>query len=208
MKRFIVSALLTVSLVFSLNPNASAATTSEAGKYVESLGTQTIIVIANKKLGKPQKQAGLEKIFSDNVDIPWVGRFVMGRFWKQASPEQQTRYLTEYRKFIITHYASRFAEYSGGKFIISNSRNDGENEFTVSMQLITGDGSAEPVLIDYRVRDDKGGFKIFDVIVEGVSLITTQRSEFNAILSNKGIDQLISKLANKSIAPKADEKKS
>jgi len=208
MKRFIVSALLTVSLVLCVTHGSSAASSVEASKYVESLGTQTIIVIANKKLGKPQKQAGLEKIFSDNVDIPWVGRFVMGRFWKQASPEQQTRYLTEYRKFIITHYASRFAEYSGGKFIISNSRNDGENEFTVSMQLITGDGSAEPVLIDYRVRDDKGGFKIFDVIVEGVSLITTQRSEFNAILSNKGIDQLISKLANKSIAPKADEKKS
>lgn len=196
MKRFF-SLLLVSALSFALP--AHAASDNAASKYVESLGNQAIAIIADAKLTKPQKQAKLETIFSTNVDIPWVGKFVMGRFWKQATPEQQKNYLKEYQKFVITHYASRFAEYSGGKFNITGTKDDGNGEFTVSMQMI-GDKGAEPVLVDYRVRSAGGSFKVFDVIVEGVSMITTQRSEFGAVLSDKGVDYLINKLATKSIS--------
>lgn len=197
MKHFLCFLLVSA---LSFSAPASAAATNAASKYVESLGNQAIAVIANPKFNKQQKQAKLETIFSTNVDIPWVGRFVMGRFWKQATPDQQKRYLSEYQKFIITHYASRFAEYSGGKFNITGTKDDGNNEFTVSMEMI-GDKAAEPVLVDYRVRGNGGSFKVFDVIVEGVSMITTQRSEFGSVLNDKGVDYLIGKLASKSIAP-------
>ncbi len=179
----------------------------QASKYVESLGNRAIAIIANEKLPKLQKQKQLEKIFAENVDIPWVGRFVMGRFWRTATPEQQKRYLKEYETFVITHYASRFAEYSGGKFTITSTRKDSENEFTVSMKMETGDQGAEAVAVDYRVRSSAGGLKVFDVIVEGVSMITTQRAEFNAILNDKGIDTLIDKLASKSLSAEVAAKK-
>ncbi|MDX2113789.1 MAG: ABC transporter substrate-binding protein [Alphaproteobacteria bacterium] len=179
----------------------------QASKYVESLGNRAIAIIANEKLPKVQKQKQLEKIFAENVDIPWVGRFVMGRFWRTATPEQQKRYLKEYETFVITHYASRFAEYSGGKFTITSTRKDSENEFTVSMKMETGDQGAEPVAVDYRVRSNAGSMKVFDVIVEGVSMITTQRAEFNAILNDKGIDTLIDKLASKSLSAEVAAKK-
>lgn len=205
MKRVLYSLLLAASLVLPA-AYGNAASSDDASKYVETLGNQTITIISNAKLAKPQKQTRLEKVFSDNVDIPWVGRFVMGRFWKQATPDQQKRYLKEYQKFVITHYASRFAEYSSGQFKITGAREDAENEFIINMHMLSGDKNAEPVLVDYRVRGSKGNFKIFDVIVEGVSMITTQRSEFNAILSDKGIDTLIEKLANKSIAAETAKK--
>jgi phospholipid transport system substrate-binding protein len=200
------AALMGAAVLFSAS-HASAASTTDASNYVESLGNRAIAIVANEKLPKNQKQKQLEKIFADNVDIPWVGRFVMGRFWRIATPEQQKRYLKEYENFVITHYASRFAEYSGGKFTITNSRKDGDGEFTVSMKMETGEQGAEPVAVDYRVRAGAGGFKVFDVVVEGVSMITTQRSEFNAILSDKGVDTLIEKLASKSLSAEVAVKK-
>lgn len=170
-----------------------------AGKYVEGLGNQALAAISDKSASKEKKQAVLDKLFKDNVDIPWVGRFVMGRYWREASEQQKADYLREYEAFIIKHYTSRFTEYTSGTFKVTDAKDDGDNEYTVSMQLQGESASSEPVLVDYRLRNEKGAFKIFDVIVEGVSLITTQRSEFASVISHHGIDHLIAQLKNKSL---------
>lgn len=202
MRRIISFVLFCVAFAFA---SPSFATPSdEASAYVQRLGDQALTVIANKNFDKKQKLSRLEKIFSSNVDIAWVGKFVMGRFWRQATDDQKKNYLKEYEKFLTKHYTERFANYSGGDFKITGSRNDGEeNEFTVSMQIIPEDKNAEPILVDYRVRKGAGGFKIFDVNVEGVSMITTQRSEFASVISNHDIDYLIGKLSTMS-APDQD----
>lgn len=168
-----------------------------ASRYIEKLGTQAIGTISNAKLSKEQKQLQLDKLFSNSVDIAWVGRFVMGRFWKQATESQKTAYLKEYQKFLIKHYTARFTDYTSGSFTITSVKDDGDNEYTVSMQLQGNNKKEEPVLVDYRVRGQEGTFKIFDVIVEGVSLITTQRSEFASVITQHDIDYLITQLRNK-----------
>lgn len=182
--------------MFLLPAHAHAAA-ADAGKYLEAIANQTLGVISDKTLSKDKKQAKLEKLFGDNVDFPWVGRFVMGRFWRQASDAQKSHYLQEYQKFLLLHYTTRFTEYTSGGFKVLGTKEDGDHEYVVSMQIQTSDSGSEPVMVDYRVREDGGKFKIFDVIVEGVSMITTQRSEFSSILNNKGIDYLIGQLAAK-----------
>lgn len=175
----------------------AAAGTAEAGKFIEKLGNQALSTISDAKLSKDAKQARLERLFSDSVDVPWVAHFVLGRYWKQATDDQKKRYLQAYEKFLIKHYTSRFTDYTSGSFKITATREDSASESTISMQIIPGDGKSEPVQVDYRVRQGSN-LKIFDVIVEGVSLITTQRSEFSSVIANKGIDHLISQLAEKS----------
>lgn len=191
-----------MSLVFSpLVNTASAATTETASKYIEDLGNHAIETLSNKALNKDVKQKKIEQLFRDNVDINWIGKFVLGRFWRQATDDQKKRYLKEYETFLVRHYATRFTDYTSGSFTINSSRDDGDDEFTVSMQIKSGEAGGEPILVDYRVRVDsthKGGFAVFDIIVEGVSMITTQRSEFSSVISNKGMDYLITQLANKS----------
>ena len=178
---------------------SKAATSEEAGKYIEGIGSNALAVISNKSLDKAGKQAKLEAIFSDSVDFNWVSRFVMGRYWRQATDAQKTRYVAEYKKFLILNYTSRFTQYTSGSFKVTSSKDNGNNEFTVSMQIQAGAANSEPVLVDYRVRaGDTGGFKIFDVIVEGVSLLATQRSEFGSVLSKEGIDYLTDQLVAKS----------
>jgi phospholipid transport system substrate-binding protein len=200
--KYIYSLLLLVALsavaVFGYVQHASASSKDTASKYVEKLGDTALTTISNKSFSKDQKQAKLDALFSENVDFNWVGRFVMGRYWRQMTEAQKSRYLKEYKKFLIVHYTSRFTDYTSGSFKITNTQDDSDGEYTVGMQIVSSDKGAQPVLVDYRVRAEAGGFKIFDVIVEGVSLITTQRSEFGAVLNDKGIDHLIEQLAAKS----------
>jgi len=195
--RWVVAVFMTLLALWMASPVYAAG--DEASAYVQNVGDQALAVISNKALSKDQKQAGLEKIFGDNVDFPWIGRFVMGRYWREATPDQKTRYVAEYQKFEILHYTSRFTNYTGGSVKVTSDKDDGNGEYTVSMQMQSDDANSEPVLVDYRVRKNtnKPGFKIFDVIVEGVSLLTTQRSEFTAVLNDKGIDYLIDQLAKK-----------
>lgn len=192
MVRFFFTPLLSAWL--ALAPNIATAANADASAYIESLGNQTIAIISDKALGREQKQAKLERIFSTNVDIDWIGRFVMGRFWRQATDTQKKTYLAKYSKFLTHHYSSRFAEYTSGSFKITGARQDGDGEYTVNMQIQSQEAGGEPILVDYRVRRLGGGFRIFDVIVEGVSMITTQRSEFGAVISDHGIDYLIENL--------------
>jgi len=199
MKRFLAVAAILLGMSCAAQAAQTKNADSAAGTYVESLGSQALAAISDKKLSKEQKQVKLDKLFGDNVDFPWVGRFVMGQYWRQATDDQKKRYLKEYQKFLILHYTSRFTDYTGGSFKITGSRDDGDGEFTVSMQLIAEDPQNEPILVDYRVRKNGASFKIFDVIVEGVSLITTQRSEFGSVIGKNGIDYLIGQLTAKSV---------
>lgn len=203
MFRYIALCLTAFAVTFALPAQADDA----PGKYIEQLGNQALSAISDKGANRDQKLSKLNRLFSDNVDFKWVGRFVMGHFWREANDTQKSRYLKEYQKFLILHYTSRFADYTSGSFKITSTKDDGDGEYTVSMQMSSGKANDEPVLVDYRVRRQDGGFKIFDVIVEGVSLITTQRSEFNSVLSSNGIDYLIDQLSERSKNPTAEDMK-
>jgi phospholipid transport system substrate-binding protein len=97
------------AMLLSPVPDAQASSPEAASKYIESLGDDALKAISNQSLGKKQKKAKLEDLFADNVDFKWVGRFVMGRYWRKATDAQKERYVTEYKKFLLMHYASRFA---------------------------------------------------------------------------------------------------
>lgn len=196
--RFLKPFLAAVALSVCVT-TAAHASPQEASKFVQSVGDEAFAIIKDKSLTKDTKQKKLERVFAKSVDIPWVGKFVLGRYWKQATEQQRKLYVDEYRDFIITHYTSRFAKYSGGDFKITGSKPDGSGQYVVSME-ITPPKEDQPILVDYRVHPTAGGMQIFDVIVEGVSMITTQRSEFNSVLANKGIDGLIGQLAKKTDA--------
>jgi phospholipid transport system substrate-binding protein len=178
---------------------ASADTVENASKYVETLGNSAVATLSDKSLAKEAKQAKIEKLFRENVDIAWIGKFVLGRFWRQASEEQKKTYMQQYETFLVHNYAARFTDYTSGTFKITDAKSDGDDEFTVSMQIKADAAGSEPVMVDYKIRSNKehkNSFVVFDIIVEGVSMITTQRSEFTSVVANKGMDYLITQLSN------------
>ncbi len=180
--------------------NSAQAEPADLNAFADNLGRTVIDTVSDASLSEEQKESRLHQLFSENVDVDWIGRFVLGRHWRTASEEQKMSYQTYYREFLINYYVSKFREYHGESFKVLGVQEDSDGNYLLSMEIVRPkEGN---VLIDYKVHGmGDSSFRIFDIIVEGVSLITTQRSEFNSVVARNGLDYLISKLEKKSKQP-------
>jgi len=191
---FMVGLLLPV-----IAANAMAASADDARQFVDGVGKR-VLDIVNGGAGKAEKQAQLQQMFAENVDIPWMGQFVLGHAWRQATPEQRDHYLQAYKQYLLARYTTNFADYTGAKYTITDVKSEEEGQFTVNMQ-IKAPNQSQDTLAGYRLLvGENGQFKIIDIIIEGVSLITTQRSEFASVFQQKSMDGLISAIEAKTKA--------
>ncbi len=177
--------------------SASAADKNEASAFTDTLGHHALTIIADKALSKEDKRSRLEALFEKNVDINWIGKFVLGRNWRDATDEQKRQYITNYKTFIIRHYTSNLSEFTNADFKVTKVTPEERGGNIVTMHIRRP--KAEDTIVDYLIRRKEGdGLKVYDIVVEGVSMITTQRSEFSSVVSQKGLDYLIRKLAERS----------
>jgi phospholipid transport system substrate-binding protein len=109
-----------------------------------------------------------------------IGLFVLGVYGHKASESERDTYLNVFREYVVQTYAVRFNTYAGESFLVTKAAPDGD----IGAWVTTGIGQAgeEPTEVQWRVRKEPEGYKIIDVVVEGVSLLVTQRSEFSAVL--------------------------
>ena len=186
-------ALFSLVLVLAVAPGSHAAASTDAvSQFAAGLGDEAIAIAANTKLSEVARRGELEKLFSKHVDIQWIGRFVLGKHWRQATEEQKKRYLDAYQRFIIRNYTVRFSEYTNEKFRVSQVRDEGNGKYYLTTEIVRP--GKENIIVDYRLKKEGDVFKIHDIVVEGVSLITTQRSEFSSVVAREGIDHLIEQL--------------
>jgi len=122
-------------------------------------------------------------LFHEDFD-PGIARFVLGRYWRKASEEEQQEFVKLFEDYVVFVYTARFANFGGETIKIRGSRSDGDGVI-VSTDVISP-GSASPLRIDWRLVTDNSGYKINDVIVEGVSMMVTQRSEFASVVQRNG----------------------
>jgi phospholipid transport system substrate-binding protein len=190
--------LLPVILALSFGASAALADTKTASVFVDKVASDALEIVKSD-VAKPVKQSKLETLFKANVDIPFVAQFVLGRHWRGATPAQQKAYLSAYEPFLMKHYVGRLLKYSGQSYKVAGTKEDADGGVVVTMELL--DPGNPSVFVDYRLRPEKGStYKVTDIIVEGVSLLNTQRSEFNSVVNSKGLDYLIDALQKKSVA--------
>jgi phospholipid transport system substrate-binding protein len=178
------------------SPEASEKQKIQAAQFIEGLGQRTIAILENENTDPAEKEAQLRALFEEYVALEWVGRFVLGRHWRQANQEQRQAYLKYYKDFIINSYTDRLKQYTGQNFTITRTIPLEDEKYLLTMQILRP-GEAN-VIVDYRLRKNGESFHIYDIVVEGVSLITTQRSEFDSVVSNRGLDYLIAQLRKRS----------
>lgn len=183
MKRFAFAA---AALLLSFTA-ASAADSNPAQNFIDGLAQQVLEIAKNSDMDKSAKTKKIEALFTDKVDMDFIARFVVGKNWRTATPEQQQAYIAAYKPFILKNYAGRLTRYSGQTYSLKKTRVEG-NSSIVTMEI--ADKNGQSFLVDYRLREQGGSYKILDIIVEGVSLLATQRSEFASIIDQKGIDGL------------------
>jgi phospholipid transport system substrate-binding protein len=140
--------------------------------------------VLNKKGDPATRQARFRELFRASFDGPGIARFVLGRYWRSASEEEQREFLRLFEDYVVFVYTTRLADFGGETFKVRGSRSDGDGVI-VSTDVVSP-GSATPLRIDWRLVTDNGAYKINDVIVEGVSMMVTQRSEFASIVQRHG----------------------
>lgn len=163
-----------------------------AGKFVQGLGDRAIAVVSNKTLTPDVRNEKLRALLRDSFDLHTIGRFVIGRTWLTATPEQQKEYIDLFEALVIRSYGDRLALYTGEGFEVTGARPETEKDTNVTSQIVHPDGS-QPTSIDWRIRQRDGKYGVIDVVVEGISLSVTQRQEYAAIIQKDGgrIDGLL-----------------
>ena len=97
---------------------------SDPGSYVMEMTTNAINTLTDKSISQNEKESQFGKLFDKNFDIPSISRFVLGKYWKQASLDQKKKFIKAFRNYVVKTYSSRFNEYSGEKLKLVNYENE------------------------------------------------------------------------------------
>ena len=154
-----------------------------------------VAVLADKSLTADQKRAKIQDIVYDHFDFNTLARLVLARNWKQLSPEQQKDFVEEFKKHLSMTYGKNVETYNNERAEVTGDRAEPGGDWTVKTKIVRP-GAAD-ILVDYRLRQEDGGWKVIDVIIEGVSLVANFRSQFQEIVSNQGPQKLIDLLREK-----------
>ena len=129
-------------------------------------------------------RARFAELFHDDFDGPGIARFVVGRYWRTASPEEQQDFIKIFEDYVVFVYTARLGDFGGEHIDIRGSRSDGNG--VIVSTAISGPRNTSPVNVDWRLVTDNGAYKINDICVEGISMGMTQRSEFASVVQRNG----------------------
>ena len=184
-----MGAALAVAL-WSSESAAAEDPSDEAAKFVRRLGNEAIAILSTTNATDEQREERFRDLLDRGFAVDTIARFVLGRHWRTATPEERLEYRRLFRLYVLDTYASRLDGYAGETFDILKAQPINERDTMVSTQIIRTDGGP-PIRVDYRVRQREEQYKVVDVQVEGVSLLKTQRSEFGSIIDREGFEGLV-----------------
>jgi len=200
--RLVRVALLVAGLVLWLNAPAPAADarTAEAMALVDKLGAEVVQALQHRDTGIAELEKRFQILLARDFDVPFIGRFVLGRFWGQASAQQQQDYMKLFESLIVKTYANRFIDYSDQKLKVKGGQDLDDRDVVVNSTIERPNGP--PVNVDWRVRRTGSILKIIDVAVSNVSLAVSQRSEYASVIQNAGgrIDALLEIMRKQQVA--------
>jgi phospholipid transport system substrate-binding protein len=137
--------------------------------------------------------AFVDTVLESHVDFDRVSVLVLGKYWKTASTEQKARFKTEFRRLLVRTYTTAFTEYSDWNIRYLPSQDSSEDKTMVRTEILQSNGP--PVAVNYRMINNKGTWKVYDVLIEGISLLQNYRTSFtNQIAEGGSVEQLIKDL--------------
>jgi len=176
---------------------------------VKSVTLEVVDLIAKDKEIKSGNRAKLISLIDEKVlphfNFQAMTALAMGQSWNRATPEQKKRLVGEFKTLLVRTYASALAAYSDQKFDFRPLRaKPSDTDVVVQVRVLqTG---AQPVPIDYSMEKTGGGWKVYDVMVGGVSLVANYRTEFNNVVRESGVEGLIKTLDSRNRSLEAAKK--
>jgi len=182
-RRTLLAAGSALLLARALPAGAQGVDTARAAAFIQATGRELVAAI-NSNAPVAQRRERVASILRQAVDVEGVGRFILGRWWRQATPEEQATYLRLFEETLIRNLSARFGEYQGVRFSLGRSQQRTEDDTLVNTIIERPNSPA--FTLDWRVGEVNGQPRVVDVIAEGTSLRLTTRSEYSAVISRNG----------------------
>lgn len=163
-----------------------------AQQFMQQIADYAIQILRTTNGTLEQREAQFRNLLAQGFDLDFISRFVLGKYWRRSSPEEQADYQALFREYILKTYSRRLGGYSGETFQIRNARPAGKKDVIVSTLIVQPNGP--PIAADWRVRVYDNGYRIIDIMVEGVSMAITQRDEFGTVVRAQGMQGLLQAL--------------
>jgi phospholipid transport system substrate-binding protein len=165
-------------------PSAPASAGMDPASFINNLGNQLQAV--TRSASTEQKLAGFEELFHTSFDVPGLGRFVLGRFWRAFTPFEQQEFLSLFERYVVLTYSEKLSDYTGegGYPRVTGSRPEPDGVI-VSSQILRA-GAAQPLKVDWRLTAQDGTYRISDIIIEGLSMAANGRSQLEGVVERNG----------------------
>lgn len=187
-----IFATMPTMVAFSTTAHSEGTPPDQAARFINDIGSRTIKILASQNIPQAERTAKVRAVLSDGLDMPRIGRFALGRFWNSASAAQRDEYLKLFREYVLNTYSRRLSAYSGETFKVTGAQPIAGTDAIV--YTVINRPNDQPLNTGWRVRAENGTFKVVDVVVEGVSMVLTQRQEFASVIQNKGLNGLLDSL--------------
>jgi phospholipid transport system substrate-binding protein len=176
---------------------------SAAVAFVSRTVDDVLEVLKDASLSNEERLSRIEQIAYDRFDFPTMSRLVVARYWKRFTPAQQEEFIAEFKIFLSRTYGDRIERYSDEQVEVIGERQEPRGDVTVLTRIAGGE--YDGALVDYRLRQSKGHWRVIDVKVEGISLVLNYRDQFKSLLSRGGPEELLEKLREKNAAGEVQE---
>ncbi len=195
----VFGAVALVGLGTGLGAMRSAAATgsSDPAIFVSEFSDQAIGVMADQSLSAESRERAFRELLTAGFDVKAISRFVLGRYWRKAREVEREEFLGLFEDLIVATYSRKFSDYGGQILKIEAIRVENEKMAAVASRILRQTG--EPIKIDWRLLRRGESWRIVDVVVEGMSMVLSQRSEYAAVIKGDGgrIEGLLVKLREK-----------
>jgi phospholipid transport system substrate-binding protein len=156
-----------------------------AADFLRNIGNETIVLLRDNGMAKSQKEAELRRILEKSIDMQTIARFALGKTWREISEEQRERYLKLFRDYVLYSYSKRLLTFSGETFDVVTSKPVRRDALVYTL---IHQQSGQAIKTYWRIRNKGEGYYVIDVIVEGISMAVTQRSEFRTVINQRGVE--------------------
>ena len=196
MKKYFINLFFLILLFFSFNSIADLGPDELVKKTAEDV---IFAIKADEEIQKGNK----EKIYHlaedkilPNFDFERIARLVLGRAWRKTDDNQKKEFISEFRTLLLKTYAVALSKYKDQEIKFKPTKISDTDEIVIVKSEIIQSG-AQPIKVNYALTKSSGKWLVFDIVIEGVSLVTNYRSQFSSEIRKNGIDTLIKKLSKK-----------
>jgi phospholipid transport system substrate-binding protein len=185
-------------------PTSAPTSAPTARGVIEAVVHGVLNILRDPALTKSDKRTKIRAIADEQTDFDTLARLSLGRYWRDLADSQRAEFVKEFEEYMSATHGRVFDQYVDEDVIITGEHQEARGDYTVQSTIVANRLEAgrrkEVAHVDYRMRQKDNRWKIIDVTIDGVSLATNFRAQFQDIMANGGIERLLKLLREKNVA--------